>query len=40
MDTGQEVDEMVIIFWALLISGILILGNIVMALDEYEDIDE
>jgi len=28
---------MVIIFWALLISGILILGNIVMALDEYED---
>ena len=40
MDTGQKVDEMVIIFWALLISGILILGNIVMALDEYEDIDE
>jgi len=34
------VDEMVIIFWALLISGILILGNIVMALDEYEDNDE
>ena len=28
-----------IIFWALLISGILILGNIVMALDEYEDKD-